>query len=311
MPFHPDHYIHELSVETISRILASGAWRVDNQVITSAETNDNDLKIPNMQWVAMGENTEGPNAFSDIKFDGNVKRMLDVGGGKYDCNRDYLKHERDIDLLVWDPYNRSQSHNATIQTEVMENKVDAATSMSVLNVIPDPESRLAHINTLKSALIVGGKAYFKIWPGSWPLRASYLPSATESCYQANAYADRFLREIEVVFGLGNVELDKLTPNLIVAVKLTEAHTDQCDILRIQRKSERELLSLMSIRESSVRRLYSNNGIFKLFSTGTSFFEKMGDHFVEKNRHTVPGLQHEYDKRFGLVAYEERRFELKN
>ena len=32
--------------------------------------------------MAVGDNTEGTNAFSDIKFDNHVKRMLDVGGGK-------------------------------------------------------------------------------------------------------------------------------------------------------------------------------------------------------------------------------------
>lgn len=215
-----DHYIHELTPGTILNILKKDAWKVPKQSITSAMTNNNDQNEPVTQWVC--QNTEGINAFYDIKF-GQVKRILDVGGGKFDCNCNYMKHKRNIELLVWDPYNRSQSHNDRVQSQINSCRVGASTSMSVLNVIPEPEVRLAHINTLKASLIIGGKAYFKIWPGEKILQGTYLPTATDTHYQANAYADRFLREIEIVFGIGNVKLDNNIPNLIVAVKLTESH----------------------------------------------------------------------------------------
>ena len=131
MHSHRDHYIHELTVKKILQVLEKGAWKAENQTITSAFTNDNDLIEPDAKWMAMGENTAGTNAFSDIKFDNDVKRILDVGGGRYDSNRNYMKRARNIDLLVWDPYNRSHTHNTRVQTEVIDHKVDAATSMSV------------------------------------------------------------------------------------------------------------------------------------------------------------------------------------
>lgn len=301
---HQDHYIHELTVETISNILENGAWKADNQQITSAitDTIEKEEKELDEKQVTIGDNTDGIYAFSDIKFDNEVKRMLDVGGGKFDFNRSYMKRKKNIDLLVWDPYNRSTSHIMNVQAEVVNNKVDAATSMSVLNVIPEPEVRLAHINTLKAALTIGGKAYFKIWLGKLPLQETYLPSATESSYQANAYADRFLKEIEIVFGIENVRIDKTVPNLIVAIKLTEDHTTQHDIIRIQKESEKELILLTKVREKSISNLYSRNDIIKLFSTNLSFFKKMEDKFIEQYRHTAPKLQHEYDKSHGLVLY---------
>lgn len=300
MPLHRDQYVHELPTKSILNILEHGAWSVDDQSITSAITNDNDLKEPDVQLMAIGENTAGINAFSDIKFTHNVKRVLDVGGGRYDCNRNYMRRERNIELLVWDPYNRTQTHNARIQAEVMGQKVDAVTSMSVLNVVPEVAVRLAHISTLKAALTLGGKAYFKIWPGEAPLKGTYLPSSTDTYYQANSYADRFLREIEIVFG--NARLDDSVPNLIVAVKLTESNTSQHDIALIQKKSEKELALLTRVREIEMSVLYSRNNIFKLFSANLSLYKKMEDDFIEQNRHSDPKLQHEYDQKYGLVLY---------
>lgn len=305
MRSHQDHYIHQLTVKTITTILKNGAWQAENQSITSAITNDNDLEKPNDHLRAIGENTAGTNAFSDVEFDHKVKRILDVGGGKYDSNRNYLKRERNIDLAVWDPYNRSSAHNNRVEKEVTSNPVDAVTSMSVLNVIPETEVRLAHISTLKAALILGGKAYFKIWPGEYPLQGSYLPAATEAYYQANAYADRFLREIELVFGRGQVKLDTRIPNLIIAVKSSEAQTSESGIILIQNASKKDLEKLSLIRERSIRLLYSRTNIFKLFSTNLSFFKKFETQFIEENRHSDSKIQREYDKARGLVLYNRR------
>lgn len=294
-----DSYVHELSVDTILRLLET-PWQTEEQTVTSAITNDNNLQEPNIQWITMGENTAGINAFFDIQFEPTVKRILDVGGGRFDHNSVYLKRERDIELLVWDPYNRSGIHNSKVRTAVEQKKVDAATSMSVLNVIPEVAVRLAHITTLKASLFTGGKAYFKIWPGEEPLKGTYLPCATDTYYQSNAYADRFLKEIEIVFGIGNVKLDKHVPNLIVAFKQQESHPTRSEILRIQIKSERQSHFLSRQREKSVSYLYSRNNIFKAFSSNLSLLKKIEDDFIKQHRHLNPAIQHEYDKKYGLV-----------
>jgi hypothetical protein len=286
-----DRYIHELTPENILDILKDSAWRNDNQSITSSSTNDNDLAEPSELYTNIGENTSGPNAFADIQFD-NVKRILDVGGGKYDSNKVYMK-SRNIDLLVWDPYGRSAEHNHRVQTEVMTNKVKAATSMSILNVIPEAEVRLAHINTLKTALVMGGKAYFKIWPGEMPLKGSYLPSGTSSYYQANAYNDRFLEEIEMVFGIGNIAVDKTIPNLLVAIKKSDRTPSMQEIHQIQRKSTIAIANLAPKKHQAHADIYSSGLKLTLFGKST-------DEFIMANRHQHPKLQQEYDKRYGLI-----------
>lgn len=293
-----DRYIHDLTPEKILLILQFDAWKVNNQSISSAITNDNDLVYPSDLYSKMEENTAGPNAFADIQFGDNVDRILDVGGGRFDNNRQYMR-ARNIDLLVWDPYGRSNAHNYTVQLAVMANKVKAATSMSILNVIPEPEVRLAHINTLKTALVLGGKAYFKIWPGEVPLKGSYLPSGNSYFYQANASRERFVEEIELVFGLGNVTMDKTIPNLIVAIKMTELNPSTDEIIQVNSKSKIAMTYLAPKKRQVHGEIYTSG--IKYYSKNLALFGKSTNDFIVENRHRAQNLQHEYDKRYGLIV----------
>lgn len=299
MRAHQDHYIHELTPDQILSILINDAWKAEHQSVTSSVTNDNDLPAPSMQLLEDGDNTAGVNAFYDIQFDSGVKRILDVGGGQFDCNRQYMKRERNVDLLVWDPFNRTPAHNASVKADIMKRKADAVTSMSVLNVVPEPEVRLAHITTLKAALVVDGKAYFKIWPGERPLRGSYLPAATTDSYQANSYADRFMREIEIVFGIGNVSLSTTVPNLIVAMKKSGEHTPLKDIRRILRRSSKETPVLAKLRERSIQRLYFNVDIMKVF-TRQNIFNRMAAEAMLRARYHDRDAQREHNRQSLVV-----------
>lgn len=234
-----EYFIHDLNSERIADLLQSSAWSAAQQAITSAETNNDCCPEPNMKNIAAGENTCGVDAFVDLEFSADVKQILDVGGGKYDVCRDYMKL-RNVDLLVYDPYNRTQEHNEKIKREVSKEKVAAATSMSVLNVIAEPEARLAHICTLKDALDINGMAYFKVWPGEGELKGCYRPTVNSyghPGFQANAYADRFLREVQLVFGVENAMLHATIPNLIVAKKISNEPTGKNEIECIQRLSK--------------------------------------------------------------------------
>ena len=293
MRFHADQFIHQLSTAEILTILAKDAWQTNNQSLTSAITNDNNLIAPDAHWMALGENTSGINAFIDICFDRKVKRILDVGGGRFDCNREFMQKNRGIHLLIWDPFNRSQHHNLNVQQDVTSQQVDAVTSMSVLNVIPEVAVRLAHINTVKKALKIDGKAYFKIWSGDKPLQGSYLASATENSFQANAFADRFLTEIEVVFGVGNVKLESRVGNLIIAKKVSEKNILRNEIVELRKKSFLDSLVFGKLKERSFDK-------FKCSNLSFSFFRKLENGFLEANRHFDQKIQHEYDKRFGVV-----------
>ncbi len=234
-------FIHEISTKTLRSLIYSNTWQTLNQQITSAETNDDANQVPDIESIKNGDNASGIEAFFDLEFDAHVQRVLDVGGGKYDYSKHYMR-TKGIELLVWDPYNRSKQHNETVQGIVAKRSVDAATSMSVLNVIQEPAVRLAHISTLKEALELNGKAYFKVWPGRGLLKGSYQPTINSyglPGYQANAYADRFLREVQLVFGLDNAWLHDSIPNTIVAQKISNNITTLDEIELIQKLSEHE------------------------------------------------------------------------
>lgn len=141
-------YVHELDANIIITILKDSAFATCNQSITSSETNTYSPQYPNESLLEVGENTSGSEAFADLKFDSHVVRVLDIGGGKFDSNQHYMA-TRGIELLVWDPYNRPFEHNSEILTAISQQKAQAVTSMSVLNVIPEVETRLAHIYTEK------------------------------------------------------------------------------------------------------------------------------------------------------------------
>ncbi|MBX9586820.1 MAG: hypothetical protein K2X50_06140 [Gammaproteobacteria bacterium] len=298
MQAYQDQFIHDLTPEEILSLLKEDPWKIQDQTISSAITNDNDLKEPSDLYSDLSENTAGPNAFSDILFDKKTKKILDVGGGKFDHNRDYMKI-RKIDLLVWDPYGRDTTHNNHVEGIVKKAPVDSATSMSVLNVIQEVKVRLKHINTLKAAIKIGGKAYFKIWPGELPLKGSYYPTGNHLYYQANAYADRFLREIETIFGPGNVMLDHRVQNLIIAIKKNSISTDIQSIKTIQKKSILESKRRRTIQHSALNSLTSST--LKFAITKMSFFKTFEESFIEANRHRDPKIQQAYDKRFGLIT----------
>ncbi len=298
MQAYQDQFIHDLTPEEIVALLQEDPWKIQDQTISSAITNDNDLKEPSELYSDLSENTAGPNAFSDILFDKKTKIILDVGGGKFDYNRDYMQ-KRNIDLLVWDPFGRDTHHNNHVEGIVKKAPVDAATSMSVLNVILEVNVRLKHINTAKAAIKIGEKAYFKIWPGEQPLKGSYYPTGNHLYYQANAYADRFFREIEIIFGPGNVILDHKIPNLIIAIKNDSAITDTQTIISIQKKSFIESKQRRTVQHSTLNSLTSST--LKFFNTKMSFFKTLEESFIEANRHHDPKIQQAYDKRFGLIT----------
>lgn len=300
MHAHDDQTLHTLTAEKIYAILQYDAWRVPKQALTSAATNDNTHNEPDLTALECGENTEGINAFADIIFAKKVKNILDIGGGQFDVNADYMQRVKNIRLLVWDPYNRPASHNQNVKKFAYKNQIDAATSMSVLNVIQEQESRLAHINTLKAALSLQGKAYFKVWSGHGALKESYFPTTSTSSYQANANADRFFREIEIVFGRGNVAIDKTIPNLIIAIKKRDAHTTLQEIEAIQNQSAKERPYFLKMQHDSLRKIYSKDNIVKLFSANLTLFKSIETAYAESHRHDNERLQQAHDEKYGLV-----------
>lgn len=166
------------------------------------------------------DNTEGVGAFIDLKkFLRKGTTNIDVGGGKFDSNTEYLRTHFQVENAVYDPFNRSEQHN---KKTLFENGISgslrcyhSATSMSVLNVINLQEARREHIELMFQMVRFGGVALFKVYQGD----GSGVEKVTESGYQSNKSAEHYVKEIAFVFGNANTHLSPNgIPNLIVAFK---------------------------------------------------------------------------------------------
>jgi hypothetical protein len=233
-----NRYLHDLSALAIQAILLKKAWQCPEQPKSSAQANTADNPGLNC-LAAQPDYTEGISAYMNITFESKVKWILDVGGGKYDHARNYML-KKGYELLIWDPFRRSKMHNRVIKSLISNKQADAATSMSVLNVIENIEARLAHICTLKAGIKTGGKAYFKVWAGKENRGGTRQAEYQHDSFQANAFADAYLREIEVVFGNGNVSVDR-ERDLIIAEKKSDNITLLEEINLLKKLSQKEWL----------------------------------------------------------------------
>ena len=121
--------------------------------------------------------------------------ILDYGGGKFDNAVNYLA-EKDVTLLVYDPYNRSAKYNRQVVKTLRQNGgADATVCSNVLNVIKEPEARLAVLENIQKLTKPGGDVYITVYEGSG--RGNEGP--TKSGYQLNRKTEGYLDEIRDVF----------------------------------------------------------------------------------------------------------------
>jgi len=137
---------------------------------------------------------------------------LDIGGGKYDTATEYLKNRTGSTNLVYDPKNRSSEHNKEVLNIIRENGgADSVTCANVLNVIKEPEVRLAIIRNCYKYLKIGHKAYFITYEDD----GKGNEGPTSKGYQLRKKTSFYKNEIEQVFN--KVEITKGN-KLIIATK---------------------------------------------------------------------------------------------
>ena len=85
---------------------------------------------------------------------------LDIGGGKYDLMTNRLK-ELGVTNLVFDPYNRSITHNIKVVNKIFSGDVDTVTIFNVLNVIKEHEIQLNVLKLGFNALKKGGMVFVR------------------------------------------------------------------------------------------------------------------------------------------------------
>lgn len=121
--------------------------------------------------------------------------IVDLGGGKFD-NGVYFVKDKGATLLVYDPYNRSDEHNQQVLAELKENGgADIGLNSNVLNVIKEPEARLAVLRNLKRMVKPGGEVYITVYEGTG--RGNEGP--TKAGYQLNRKTADYLEEVQAVF----------------------------------------------------------------------------------------------------------------
>ena len=135
-----------------------------------------------------------PAVYSMVDFTpGQV--VIDFGGGRFDNAVNYLK-DKDVTLLVYDPYNRSAEHNKEVLRVIRENGgADAAINSNVLNVIKEPEARQQVLKNIKKLVKPGAPIYITVYEGS----GKGNEGPTKAGYQLNRKTSGYIDEISQIF----------------------------------------------------------------------------------------------------------------
>lgn len=174
----------------------------EKQKYTSKNTSINSNKLPIIY-----------SKINKIHTINGVKRILDVGGGKFDNAVQYMKEAFDISVLVYDKFNRSEEHNLNVLKQCSVDKADLSIVSNVLNVIREDSVKskvlfLAIDNTKPE-----GKVLIKIYEGD----KSGIGSPTKKdCWQENKktkeYHDLFIshprvKNVTYSYGFATLSLD--------------------------------------------------------------------------------------------------------
>lgn len=125
-------------------------WDSGTQEITSAKTSINQSKMPA--------------TFLRVEFAPGT-RNADIGGGAFDNATEYLKG-KDVENVIFDPFNRSKEANDAAVAKIRDGQSDTATVNNVLNVIQEPNQRSRVIAQAANAIKPDGTAYFLIYEGN-------------------------------------------------------------------------------------------------------------------------------------------------
>ena len=122
--------------------------------------------------------------------------ILDYGGGKYDTNQEYMA-SKGIKLIVFDPYNRSKTHNAQVLKRAKLG-VDYIVCSNVLNVIAEPEvirdvlETIKHLAKNKAKVVVENRLVDVLTP----MKKDKYPDLEIDCHQGDQPLYYYLISLE-------------------------------------------------------------------------------------------------------------------
>ena len=163
-------------------------WTIPDQKITSADTSINVSKLPQGYNILKKEN---------VFKKGDV--VLDIGGGKFDNAVKNLA-KSNVEVKVYDPFNRSPVHNKSVVNSIKDGGADKVVSFNTLNVIPEEVNRLKVVQQAHNALKNNGQAFFTVY------EKKGAAGSTNKGYQTAMSTKEYIPLIESVFGKGSVTL---------------------------------------------------------------------------------------------------------
>jgi len=179
----------------------SSLWDAPEQAITSADTSINSGKLP-----------AGYNKLKQMGVFQEGQVVADIGGGRFDNAVDDLAKDG-VEVLVFDPFNRTATHNTAVATRIQDGGANVAVSNNVLNVIEEPANIAKVIQQAENAISTGDKAYFTVYQGN----KTGVGTQTSKGYQRNEPTANYMEAVESVFGKGNVQRKG---DVIIATKAT-------------------------------------------------------------------------------------------
>jgi len=185
----------------VGRDIGAIPWAEPQQKVTSANTSISYPSVSEKSPIIFS-------AFRNGKIDIGPLNA-DIGGGKYNQITDWLA-SKNIDNVVYDPFNRSLEHNIAAKGRLSGGQADTATISNVLNVIPEAKNRLNTIATAYDSIKPNGTAYFSMYTA--PKEGINLKL---NSYQLGKKPSEYIPEIEKIFGKGNVTMKN---GIITAVK---------------------------------------------------------------------------------------------
>ena len=158
------------------------------------------------------------------------EQWLDIGGGRFDNSVEYFK-KSGVELLVYDPFNRTHEHNAKVISRINQKKCDGVMVNNVLNVIAEKENRKRVIEQAYQSLKEDGLAFFVTYQGNKSGVSKVTKQTKESnCFQMNQKTVFYVDEIKYVFG----ENVQKKGDYIIASKVLSAD-NELDNLKINAK----------------------------------------------------------------------------
>jgi len=169
-------------------------WDRPVQDITSADTSINRSKLPKLHSRLIADWQKSGAAGKTIK------RILDLGGGKFD-NATEAHKKAGITSLVYDPFNRTEEHNDKVIKQVKANPVDAVVIANVLNVIEERGNQVQVLRQAYNAVAPGGAVHISVYEGN----KSGKGKVTKKGFQQNKPLKDYMSTVKKVFKDASIE----------------------------------------------------------------------------------------------------------